>query len=232
MKVGLLQCDHVAPELRRIAGDYDAMFRAWLPVDWRVFDLTQGDVPEAGACDAWVITGSRFSVYDDVPWIHKLAGLVRDIHTLGWPLVGVCFGHQMIAHALGGRVAKTSRGWSVGVHEFRVTRHEAWMDPPLETVSLLMSCQDQVEELPPGAAVLAASDQCPVAIFRVRSLLGIQGHPEWGLDYAAGLLSLRAERVGAERVEAARASFTRDRNSAELSRWAMNWISGATYTSY
>jgi GMP synthase-like glutamine amidotransferase len=231
MKVGLLQCDHVAPELRGIAGDYDEMFGRWLPVELQTFDLTQGDVPDAEACEAWVVTGSRFSVYDDVPWIHRLAGMVRQIHAGRRPFVGICFGHQMMAHALGGRVVKASRGWSVGVHEFRVMKREPWMAPPLESVALLMSCQDQVEELPHGATVLAANDQCPVAIFRVGSLLGIQGHPEWGVDYAAGLLALRAERVGAERTEAARASFTHERHSAELSRWAMNWMSGAALQS-
>ncbi len=227
MKVGLLQCDHVAPELAGIAGDYNDMFQRWLPVEWRVYDLTAGEVPGTTECDAWVATGSHYSVYNDVPWIHAFSDLVREFHTKERPFVGICFGHQMIGHAMGGRVVKTTRGWSVGVQDFRVVAPEPWMDPPLDTVSLFMSCQDQVEQLPSGAKVLASSQQCPVAIFRHGTLLGIQGHPEWQAPYASGLLELRAERVGSDRVEAARSTFAKQRNSVEIEKWALNWISRA-----
>ena len=225
MTLGLLQCDHVAEEFLSIAGDLDAMFRRWLPADWRVYDLAAGQFPAPGDCDAWVATGSRFSVYDDLPWIRRFADLVRDIHTARQPFLGVCFGHQMMAHALGGKVTKSNRGWGVGVHEFRVHKPEPWMVPPLETVSVLMSCQDQVEQLPPGAEVLASNDHCPVAIFRCGTLLGIQGHPEWDPAYANALLHNRRDRIGPERAEAALRSLTQPRNSEQLAGWARRWLS-------
>jgi GMP synthase-like glutamine amidotransferase len=138
--IGLLQCDHVRDEFRHIGGDYDDMFQRWLDAHWRIYRVVDGEVPRhIGECDAYVSTGSRASVYDDEPWIHRLAGVVREIHAAGVPMLGVCFGHQMIAHALGGRVAKCSRGWSVGVHQFRVERREAWMQPRLENFGLVMS---------------------------------------------------------------------------------------------
>jgi GMP synthase-like glutamine amidotransferase len=224
MTLGLLQCDHVPEDLLGIAGDLDEMFCRWLPAEWRFYDLTRGELPRAGDCDGWVTTGSRHSVYDDIDWVHGFASLVREIHAMNRPFVGVCFGHQMMGYALGGRVAKSRRGWGVGVHEFSITAAEPWMDPPLNPVAVLMSCQDQVEELPPGARVLASNDHCPVAIFRCGTLLGIQGHPEWEPAYAAALLERRVDRIGAERVEAARRTLDKPRHSVELARWAARWL--------
>jgi len=224
MTLGLLQCDHVDEHNRHIAGDYNDMFAHWLPGDWRVYDLTAGHFPEANECDAWVSTGSHYSVYDDVPWIRRFAQLVRAIDSARVPFVGVCFGHQMIAHALGGRTAKSPRGWGIGVHYFQVDSIEPWMQPPLETVALLMSCQDQVEVLPPESTVLASSDHCPVAIYRRRSMLGIQGHPEWQPPYPRALLSERADRLGAAQTEAALATLDTPRHSSELAQWARAWF--------
>ena len=227
MRVGLLQCDHVADQFRAAHGDYDAMFERWLPAEWRVFDLTAAAVPDPADCDAWVTTGSRHSVYDDVEWIHRFAALVREIHRQRRPFVGVCFGHQMMAHALGGRVAKSDRGWGVGVHEFAMAAHEGWMIPRLETVSVLMSCQDQVENHPAEARVLAGNAFCPVGMFRCGSLLGIQGHPEFPAEYAEALLNSRRERIGGNCVDAALNSLAKPTHSAELAQWVQRWLASA-----
>ena len=228
MRLGLLQCDHVDSHNRRLAGDYNDMFARWLPGDWSVYDLTANDFPAAPTeCDAWVVTGSHYSVYDDVPWIRRFAQLVRDVGSSGVPLAGVCFGHQMMAHALGGRVTRCPRGWGIGVHQFQVHAPEPWMEPPLAEVSLLMSCQDQVDRLPPDSTVLASSDHCPVAIYRCGAMLGIQGHPEWQEPYAAALLKENEAGIGEDLVEAALATFDEPRSSHELSQWTRNWIESA-----
>jgi GMP synthase-like glutamine amidotransferase len=226
MKLGLLQCDHVQEALQPEFGDYDGMFRRWLPGDWRVYDVTKGERPaDLDECDAYITTGSKASVYEDAPWVQGFAKLVRDIHAASKPFLGVCFGHQMMAYALGGVVAKSPKGWGIGIHEFRVLQNEARMQPPLETVRVLMSCQDQVEQLPPGATVLAGNEFCPVGIYRVGKMLGVQGHPEFTPEYSEALMLRRVDRIGAERVAAAQATLREGAHSAEFAKWAIAFFS-------
>lgn len=229
MKIGLLLCDHVAEPLRDISGDYDEMFRRWLGgvfphAQWRDYDLTQGDCPHSTTdCDLYVTTGSKASVYDDEPWIHAFADLVRAIAEARQPLVGVCFGHQMIAHALGGRTAKSPNGWGIGVHTFDVFAPQPWMSPPREQFSLLMSCQDQVERPPDGARVLARSEHCPVALYEMGRMIGVQGHPEWTPEYAAALLRVRRDRVGPALADAAQQTLSQPLDGQLLALWISQW---------
>jgi GMP synthase-like glutamine amidotransferase len=223
--IGLLQCDHVRDEFRSIGGDYDDMFRRWLPAEWRIYDVTAGQRPAGPReCDGYVITGSRASVYDDEPWIQAFAVLTRDLHASGVPTFGVCFGHQMIAHALGGRVSKCPRGWGIGVHQFRVAIHEHWMQPPLDQFGVLMSCQDQAEQLPEGAVVLAGNEHCPVGMFRVGNMLGLQGHPEFSVEYSEALMRFRMEKIGERTVSQALSTLTDPTHATELAAWAQSFL--------
>jgi GMP synthase-like glutamine amidotransferase len=163
-------------------------------------------------------------VYDELAWIERLSQLIHDAHTAAVPVVGICFGHQLIAQALGGRVARAEVGWGVGVHDATVTQRRPWMVPAAETFRLLMSHQDQVLELPAGAEVLATSPHAPIAAFQVDTLVGFQGHPEFVADYLGALLPTRVERVGAQRVAAALASLRTPTDHAVIARWMAEFL--------
>ena len=221
MRLGLLLCDHIAPAFQDIASGYPELFAAWLAgVEWEVYAVCDGQFPtDLDTCAAWVCTGSRASVYEDVPWIHRLSALVRRLHDEGRPYLGVCFGHQMLAAALGGRVSASPRGWCVGVHRFEVDPVMPWMQPPLPHLDLLMMCQDQVMALPPGSQVLARGEACPIGMFATGRMLGIQAHPEFLPAYEAALLHSRRDRIGPAKVDAALATLERPLDVAPLARW-------------
>lgn len=227
MKLGLLQCDHVAEHLLHLNGDYDEQFTKLLPgFDWTYYDLTAGQFPlSLEECDAYLCTGSKYSVYDDIDWIHRLKQQVRDIYKKQIPFIGVCFGHQMMAEALGGKVQKGGCGWCVGVHRFQVIQREAWMEPFQSEFNLLMSCQDQVLELPPDSTLLAQTADCQVGMFRVgERMLGMQAHPEFSVAYMEALLEGRRVRIGREKVDAGLATLETSQDSEQTSIWCQNFF--------
>lgn len=230
MKVGLLECDHVREELLHIAGDYRQMFPALfgkVTNDWQFdfYDVCNGHFPEsADECDAYLCTGSKASVYDNEAWIVRLKHFVRDIHRSGRKYVGVCFGHQMLAEALGGKVGKSAIGWCVGVHPFQALAMEPWMEPFNASFNVLMMCQDQVMEMPEGSTLLAETPDCPVGMFRVgANMVGIQAHPEFPKSYNQALMELRVERIGTEKVEAGIASLELSTDEIVIANWLKNF---------
>ncbi|GGL92528.1 glutamine amidotransferase [Pseudooceanicola nanhaiensis] len=172
-------------------GDYDEMFARLLAgrgFDFVSYDVEGGTVPEDPLeCDGWLITGSKHGAYEDHPWIPPLEALIRKIHAAGVPLVGVCFGHQIIAQALGGKVAKHPGGWSVGRKIYRIEGEEL----PLNAWH-----QDQVTELPPEAEVVGESDFCRYAALSYGGrIFTVQPHPEYGGDFIGGLIAERGPGV-------------------------------------
>lgn len=229
MRVGLLECDHVSDRFRHLSGDYADMFGALLGeggVELVPFDVCNGVVPDApDQCDAWLCTGSRRSVYDDDEWIEPASAFVRQVRDAGVPFVGICFGHQLLAHALGGSVEKAGCGWGVGIHPVRMVRSEPWMRPARERLQLHFMHQDQVTRPPADAVVLGCTDHCEVAMFRVGdSMLGMQAHPEFTVPYADALLADRTERVGGDRAEEARRSLTTATDEAVVARWLTGFL--------
>jgi len=171
-------------------------------------------------CDAWIITGSHYSVYDEIDWINKLKEFVRRIASSNKLCIGVCFGHQMIGDAMGGVVKKAEIGWCVGVHEFEVIKKEIWMNPYQSKVNLLMSCQDQVIVLPKNGEVLAQTTDCPVGIFQIgNKMLGIQGHPEFSVPYVKSLIEDRTNRIGDDKVRKGIESLNHPIHSSIVGDW-------------
>ena len=215
MKIGILVTGHIAEALRGTHGEYDRMFARFLDGHgftfqaWFVVDGQFPDGPEEA--DGWLISGSRHGTYEDHDWIPPLEDLVRDIVASGRPLVGICFGHQLIAQALGGRVEKVARGWSVGR-----TTYDA-EDGPL---TLDAWHQDQVVELPEGARVLVRSDFCPYAALAYGDrVLSYQAHPEFAAEYTRDLLDKRGPGiVPDDLLAAARAQIGKPNDSGRIAQ--------------
>ena len=232
VKVGLLECDHVREELRHIAGDYQDMFPALfsnVAPEWefQFYDVWNGHFPvSVEECDIYICTGSKSSVYDQEDWITRLKNFVVDIYQSQKTFIGVCFGHQMLGEALGGKVEKSPVGWCVGVHRFQLTARESWMQPFTDAFNLLMMCQDQVVQLPPDATLLAETPDCPHAMFRMgERMLGIQAHPEFSKKYDQALMELRVERIGEKKVELGIASLELPTQEIMFAHWIKNFSS-------
>jgi GMP synthase (glutamine-hydrolysing) len=227
-RVGLLECDHVDPRFRPIAGDYVDMFRTLFArrapaagIELVPYDVVGGVPPgDPRACDAWLCTGSRHGVGDGLAWVDDLAAFVRRVADAGVPFVGVCFGHQLLAHALGGRVGRASTGWGAGVGRIVVDGDAPWMVPPAAKLALHFMHQDQVVEPPPGAEVLGRADHCPVALLAVGDrMMGVQAHPEFTGPYIDALLVDRVARIGEDEVAAARAGLSQTTDEATMAAW-------------
>lgn len=233
MHIGLLECDHVEGRFPSAPSGYREMFADLLAphfpaLRFTYFDVCHGELPQAAdACDAYLCTGSRFSAYDDLHWIASLAGFLRELHRREQPFVGVCFGQQMLARALGGEVAQAARGWGAGVHGMSLRRQEPWMRPPAAECRLQYVHRDQVTRLPTRGVLLAGSAHCELAMFRVGgSMLGIGGHPEFTVPYGEALIRARAESIGTERAEAALASLAQPTDAPIVGRWIATFLAG------
>lgn len=211
MLIGILETGLLPDDLRKAHGAYPDMFARLLAphgFEFRTWSVVNGDFPSGpDAADGWLITGSRHGAYDDLPFIPPLEALIRDIRAAGRPLVGICFGHQIIAQALGGRVEKFAGGWSVGPQTY---------DFGGKALRLMAWHQDQVTELPPGAEVIAASDFCPYAGLRYGdTVLSVQAHPEFGPGIVGGLIETRAPGVVPEPLLATARATLHDRLDAD-----------------
>ena len=231
MKIGLLGCDDVPERFRQFGGTYREMFRRLLAphmpaAQFTWFDIVNGELPQSPeSCDAYICTGSRYSVYEDHDWIARLKTFVRTLHDGKKPFVGICFGHQILAEAMGGKVDKAREGWGVGVHDMEVVKPEPWMEPRATRAKLQYMHGDQVQRLPPDGEVLAHAAHCEVAMFRVgETMLGIEGHPEFPAEYVAALLEDRRERIGKDVVNAALAHVNEPTQHDVVAQWIKNFL--------
>ena len=231
LRIGLLVCDHVLPELLPIAGSYQDMFTALFSgrseIQLRPYDLLSGDYPDhPGECDGWISTGSKWSVTDDEPWIKWFEGFVRRMHEEKSPHVGVCFGSQMIAHALDGEVTLGAAGWGVGVAETKVTGRADWMVPRHDSYQVVVSYQDQITRLPTEARLLASTGHCPVSMFTLgHHFLGVGGHPEIPVPYLRAIIeSRRGTRIPEATADTGLASLAKVPDAALLRDWIVEFL--------
>ncbi len=194
-----------------VAGPMTGLYRQWFhghAVEVLDVPVHEGATPASLAdCDGWMISGSPASVYDDLDWIRTGEEIVRSAVAEERPLIGICFGHQLIAQALGGRVEQSAGGWGIGARQYDVVRplpHFAG-----DTMTLLASHQDQVVELPTDATIWSTSDYCPIAGYTIgERLVTVQGHPEYSPELVTALYESRRGRIDDETVDTALATLT------------------------
>ena len=231
MKIGILQCCSVLAEFQERFGDYPDMFKTgFLEIDprleFRTYDIREHEFPTTpDECDAYITTGSRSSTYEDLPWIPPFKALIEELHRHKRKLVGVCFGHQLIADALGGYTELSDRGWGVGISCNQIVQKKSWMQPPLEQLNIVVSHQDQVTELPTGAELIATSAFCPNFMFQIgEHILTIQGHPEFSKAYSETLMRHRAEKLGEATLQHGLNSLELDIHDKIMMRWILNFF--------
>lgn len=234
MRLGILQCDSVREHLQPRHGDYPQMFRRLLggvdnDIEFRVYNLTRNEFPSSpDECDAWLITGSKWSVYDAREWIDKAHELVRELHAARRPIIGICFGHQLVCRALGGEVEKAEQGWGVGVHTTRILEQPDWMQPGVPTLSLIVSHQDQVTRVPAGTRHLATHEFCPYDMLQVDNhILTFQGHPEFRPEYSRDLMDMRREQIGEDTWQRGMASLATPIEDQTAASWIRHFIGQA-----
>ena len=231
MKLGILKTDAVRPEWVPEFGEYPDMFIALLgrvdpELEFAVYDVEQGEYPaDIDEVDAYLITGSKSSVYEDKPWIATLIEFVRELDRRRKKIVGICFGHQLVAQALGGRTEKSPKGWGVGLHSYRFASTPGWHDGQGPEFSILVSHQDQVVENAEGAQVLASSEFCENAVVQVGDhILTFQGHPEFVGGYSREIMEFRREMIGEQTYVHGVASLEGEYQGERVARWILNFL--------
>jgi GMP synthase-like glutamine amidotransferase len=224
--IAVLETGRPPAALRPAHGDYPSMFAQLLGEGFatRAFDVQAGDLPDPAAFDGAIITGSAAGVYEDHAWIPPLLDWIRSARGRT-RLVGVCFGHQAMAQALGGRVEKSERGWGVGLHRYRVVEAQPWMTPPLPEIALSASHQDQVVLKPEDARVTLASDFTPVAgLAWDDDAISFQPHPEFSRAFTGALVDGRRGRIEDAVVDQAVESLKAEDDRAVVGDWIRRFL--------
>ncbi|MEZ5180463.1 MAG: hypothetical protein R2702_01060 [Acidimicrobiales bacterium] len=235
LRVALLQCGHVHEDLVPEHGDYPELFSelfAGHGLALTTIDAATEALPAIDAFDGWLVSGSACSASDPLPWIPALEDLLRALVAVDAPIVAVCFGHQVLAQAMGGRVARSTAGWGAGAHRYEIVGPggdppPAWMAPPAPdgTATLIASHQDQVVELPEGARVWLRTAHCPVAGYLLGpAALAIQPHPEFTSPISRGLVERRRDLMGTDVADAALASLDAPLDRDLLASWMARFL--------
>ncbi|THD82110.1 MAG: type 1 glutamine amidotransferase [Phenylobacterium sp.] len=198
---------------------------------WRTYAVDEGELPASPTdCDAYIVTGSSAGVYDDLPWIAPAMDFLRAAKgKVG--LVGVCFGHQLMAQAFGGQVIKSPKGWGVGEHVYELMAAEPWIGERPLRIRLPASHQDQVVAKPPGAEVWVASEFTPFAglVWPGERALSIQPHPEFDPAFAMSLIEhRRGNPYPDEQADAAIASYSGADDRERVGGWIKQFLAQAT----
>ncbi len=233
MKLCILENDILDPAAELIYKGYGPMFerllrQAGAEGEFDIFNTVRGEYPDSyDAYDAVLLTGSKFDSFSQEPWVLVLKDQVQGLLQTKKKLVGVCFGHQLIALCMGAKVGRAPQGWGYGRMQYQWNSPDMPQADGRTEVALLASHQDQVFELPSGAKLLATSAFCPVAAFGVEDrVFCVQPHPEFVEDYSAYILSKRRDFFGEEKYQEFAQSLSQGHDGPAVARMMVSFIKG------
>ena len=233
--VTIIETGLVSPKNRELHGSYPLMFEHMIgaadaTVTFNTVSIPAGEpLPDIEGLEAILITGSSAGVYDDFEWIAPLEAFVRTAHDNKVPMVGVCFGHQLIAQALGGTVRKSEKGWGLGRHVYDVAPRNSLIEGT--HIAIACSHQDQVITPPVGARTILSSDFTPYAglLYAGGTTLSVQPHPEFSVGFALACCEMARSKGDAPDsvVTPAQASLAEPLESARLGGAIARFLTGA-----
>lgn len=235
MKIGILDVDHLSSSIIRKYGCYaDAFIRLLSPLQNK---LTQADsfqrysifnmeFPNSiDECDVYIISGSQYSTYENIPWIKKLEEYIQQLHVQKKKLIGICFGHQIIAQSLGGAVEKNTKGWEIGITTTHLINTQTWMIPERDFFFILVSHKDHVTKLPDNAINFCETKLSPNSGFYINNhILTFQGHPEFSKDYVKLIIKLQSNNLTKEQRQIAKMSLKQSDDQQLIAQWIFNFI--------
>ena len=234
-RVTIIETGLVSPKNRELHGSYPQMFEHLIgaaddTVTFATVSIPAGEpLPAIEGLEAILITGSSAGVYDDFQWIAPLEEFVRTAHDNKVPMVGVCFGHQLIAQALGGTVRKSEKGWGLGRHVYDVAPGNGLVEGA--RIAIACSHQDQVITPPVGARTIMSSDFTPHAglLYAGGTTLSVQPHPEFSLGFALACCEMVRSKGHAPDsvVTSAQASLAEPLESARLGGAITRFLTGS-----
>ncbi len=231
MKVAILQCDDVLEQLQPQYGSYSNMIIQMFEVidielAFEIFNCQLAQYPnDINAFDFYITTGSRAGVYENEQWIHQLISFIQTLDKAKKKLIGICFGHQIIAMAKNQQVQQSEKGWGIGIAVNRITTTPEWMNDKKPELNIIVSHKDQVNSLPEEALIIAESDFCPFFVVQWNNhFLSIQGHPEWNTDYSKSLMHERREIIPQKSLQKGLQSLTKKPDNALFTRWMIDFV--------
>lgn len=230
--LGILETGLVDVEFRKTYGDYPTMFIDLFkgvdkPPIYKSYCVIDGEYPaHIDECDAYLITGSKHDSFADEPWIIQLQDYVRELYAKRKKMLGICFGHQLLAHALGGKADRSDKGWGVGVYNSEIPAdvNPSWLDG-MRSFNLNVTHQDQVASIPDEATVLGHNPFCPYSAFFIAdSVLCFQGHPEFSSEYTKTLMLSRQDRIPPPVLQKALDSLATPTDHLKIAQVMINFV--------
>ena len=231
MRICILETDILRPQLIGQYQGYGRMFKQLfekqsIQAQFDVYNVVEGSYPDEDQLyDAYLVTGSKADSFGTDPWILTLREYLLARYENGDRLIGICFGHQLLALLLGGKTERAAQGWGLGVNRYQLLEQPQWMSPDLQNLDLLVFHQDQVTVLPENATLLATSEFCPNAAYSIGDqVLCFQAHPEFVDDYEMALLNLRREFLGEALYAQALDSMQLQHHGVVVAEWMLHFV--------